>query len=264
MSRVVVVTGATSGIGAATAIAFARRGDAIGLIGRRAEELAGVAAECERAGAPKTCVALADVGRRTEAVAAISSVRAALGPVDVLVDNAGMPGGAPFSELSVEMIERVMRVNYLGAVACAHAVLDEMLERRSGTIVNVASIAGRIGVPRAGAYSASKFALVGWSEAADAELRHRGVRMLLVHPGPVRTDSFPHPAVTGRLLRTPEQVARTILRSVDRGRPEVMIPWYYRIAPVIGAVAPGLYRMLLRTFRARTTHAPNDDVDTFS
>lgn len=244
---VALITGASTGIGAATAVELARRGYAVGVVARRRDLLEAVASRARAAGA-RAEVAVADAAERGAVEAAVDTVRTALGPIDVLVNNAGMPGGGPLADLDVERIERVMRVNFLGAVYATKAVLGDMLARGRGTIVDVASIAGRTGVPGAGPYAASKFALAGFSEALALELAPRGVRVVLVNPGPVRTEGFPHERLRDRWVLPPETVGRRIARAIARGTPEVTLPRYYRLVPVLAVLAPPLYRAALARF----------------
>jgi 3-oxoacyl-[acyl-carrier protein] reductase len=241
----VLITGASSGIGAATALRYAARGAGVGLVARRADRLEAVATQVRALGG-RACVAVADVGERTHLQRAVSEVVAALGPVDVLICNAGMPDGGRFADLEMDHIERVMAVNVTGAIAAAKAVLPSMLARRTGAIVLVASIAGRSGAPGSSVYSASKFALVGLGESLSGELRDHGVRVAVVNPGPVRTESWPHRRLPRALVLEPEAVARAIERAAERGPAEVTIPSYYRLAVVLGALAPGVHRRLVR------------------
>jgi 3-oxoacyl-[acyl-carrier protein] reductase len=166
---VAVVTGGSRGIGREVAKQAAQKGATVGLIARNKGDLDAVLAEIGGRGA----VATADVEDRSAAEGALAQLAAELGPVDILVNNAGIGSYGRVSDLPVEEFERVMRVNYFSAVYCTKAVLPSMLERRHGHIVNVASIAGRIGPPMEAAYAASKFAMVGFTEA----LRSRSGRL---------------------------------------------------------------------------------------
>jgi 3-oxoacyl-[acyl-carrier protein] reductase len=239
---VALVTGASRGIGRATARALHQRGAAVGLLARSEAELTALAAEL----GGRTAVAVADVADAAAVDAAVASLVGALGPVDVLVNNAGVGAYASVLEEDPTTHERLMRVNYLGTVHPTLAVLPAMAARRRGHIVNVASIAGRVGAPFEAAYSASKFAVVGWSEALAAEMAPLGVRVSLVNPGPVATSftdargvpfqrSVPRPIAA-------EQVAAAIVHAVEHDRFEQTLPRWLRIAPIVRAVAPNLYR----------------------
>jgi len=239
---VALVTGASRGIGRATARALHARGAAVGLVARSGDELEQVAAEL----GARTAVAAADVSDRDQVERAVTGIVAALGPVDVLVNNAGIGAYAAVLEESAETPERLMRVNYLGTVHPTLAVLDGMATRGRGHIVNVASIAGRVGAPFEAAYSASKFAVVGWSEALAAEVDALGVRVSLVNPGPVATSfteargvpfqrSVPRPV-------SAERVADAVVSAIEGNRFEQTIPRWLRVGPIVRALAPDLYR----------------------
>jgi short-subunit dehydrogenase len=239
---VALVTGASRGIGRATARALHARGASVGLVARDARDLAAVAAEL----GARAAVAPADVADRTAVERAVADVVAALGPVDVLVNNAGAGAYAAVLEEERGMHERLMRVNYLGTVHPTLAVLESMVARRRGHIVNVASIAGRVGAPFEAAYSASKFAVVGWSESLAAELHAFGIDVSLVNPGPVETGftearGVPFQRSVPRPL-PPERVADAVVRAVEDGRFEQTLPRWLRVGPVVRALAPGLYR----------------------
>lgn len=241
----VVVTGASAGIGRAFALQYARRGATVVLVARGRDRLESVASEVVAAGG-RAHVLAADVGDRADVEKAMRAALDLMGSVDVLVNNAGMAGGGAVAELDMDRIERVMAVNYLGAACATKVILPGMLERGSGTIINVASVAGRVGLPEAAAYSASKFALVGFSEALSAEVSRRGVRVLVVNPGPVRTATFPHPHLPRVLLASTDAVARIARRAAARGSWEVSVPRYFGVAAVARATAPPVFRTVMR------------------
>src|SRR5437763_2389453 len=167
--KVAIVTGASSGIGKAIALDLAKRGTTVIAAARRKELLDEVVEEC-RLTTPESTSAVVDVSSR-EAVEQMC--REALdrhGRVDVLVNNAGIPQRIHASRVTVEDVEQVMRINFFGAVYATLALLPSMLERKQGRIVNVSSVAGRVGSPRDAAYAAPKFAMSGWSEVLAAEL----------------------------------------------------------------------------------------------
>jgi short-subunit dehydrogenase len=239
---VALVTGASRGIGRATARALHARGAAVGLVARNAAELDALATEL----GDRVVVATADVAERDQVDRAVDAVVAALGPLDVLVNNAGVGAYAAVLEEAPETHARLMRVNYLGTVHPTLAVLDAMARRQRGHIVNVASIAGRVGAPFEAAYSASKFAVVGWSEALAAEMAPFGVQVSLVNPGPVDTTftdargvpfqrSVPRPV-------SPERIADAVVRAVEDDRFEQTIPRWLQVGPVVRALVPNLYR----------------------
>jgi short-subunit dehydrogenase len=239
---VAAVTGGSRGIGREVAKQAAQRGARVGLIARNKDDLDAVLAEIGGRGA----VATADVADRAAAEGALAQLAAELGPVDILVNNAGIGSYGRVSDLPVEEFERVMRVNYFSAVYCTKAVLPSMLERRHGHIVNVASIAGRIGAPMEAAYSASKFAMVGFTEALAFEVRPVGIGVSMVNPGPVKTDffdtrghayegSYPKPV-------SAQRVADSVIEVVESDGLERVIPRALRPAVVFRHMAPPIYR----------------------
>jgi short-subunit dehydrogenase len=239
---VAVVTGGSRGIGREVAMLAAQKGARVGLVARSAPDLEAVLKEIGGRGA----VATADVADRGQTEQAMAKLATELGPVDILVNNAGIGSYGRVNDLEVEEFERVMRVNYCSCVYATKAVLPSMLERRHGHIVNVASIAGRIGPPMEAAYAASKFAMVGFTEALFFEVQPHGIGVSMVNPGPVETDffdtrghayegSYPKP-VTAR------RVADSVIEVVESDGLERVIPRALRPAVVFRHMAPPIYR----------------------
>jgi len=229
--KTVVITGASSGIGRAAALEFARRGANLVLAARRQELLDEVAAACRSLGVECRTV-VTDVTQRADCEHLIDVA----GKVDILVNNAGFAIFDPIESAKPDDLEAMMETNYFGAVRCTQAVLPQMLARREGTIVNVASIAGIMGYARMGGYCATKFALMGFSETLRDEVLGRGVRVAMVCPGTVETQFFVKaergkmPGASRLILAIkPEQVARVIVRSAEDGK-------YRRILPVGAAL----------------------------
>lgn len=247
---VTVITGASRGIGAATARAAAAVGARVGLVARSKDELEQVLSSC---GGNGVAVA-ADVGDQAAVTEAIGSIERELGPVDVLINNAGIGLYGPVVEMDPEDFDRVMRVNYLGCVWALKAVLPGMLERRRGHVVTVASIAGRLGAPLEAGYSASKFAVVGLSEALAIELAGKGVGVSIIDPGPVTSSFFEARGAPFKRSKptpvSPEHVADAIVDAIRRERSEVFIPRWLRFAWLTRVLLPGAYRRgTLREFR---------------
>ena len=247
---VVVVTGASRGIGRAVALRAADRGARVGLIARNRADLEKVRAEV----GGTTAVAPADVGDRDQVTAAIGSLEAELGPTDVLVANAGIGAYGPFSDIPVEEVERLVRVNLLGTVYPLKAVLPGMIERGRGHLVVVSSVAGRFGSPFEAAYAATKFAQTGLAEAMGVELEGRGIGVSIVNPGVVDTDFF---EARGHAYDRPfpkpipaDRVAEAVVRAVESGQREVFVPRWFKYALAVRHLSPSLYaRGTRRSFK---------------
>lgn len=239
---VVVVTGASAGIGEATALRFARAGSQVVLAARRLERLEALAHVIGARGGralPVRC----DVTVRDDVAALVDATLQAHGRCDVLVNNAGIPGGGPFRDVAEEQIERLVRVNLLGVLIVTRAFLPAMLDRRAGHVVNVASLAGRVATPGAAVYGATKHGVVAFSEALSAELRPSGILVTSVNPGLTRTEGFPQAGRRGPFVMQPDRVARTIVDVVRRGRaPEVSVPRALAGLQLFRVLAPPLYR----------------------
>jgi short-subunit dehydrogenase len=232
MSRTVLVTGASSGIGAALARHLAAQGDTVGLVARREDRLAEVLADC-RATAPDSAMWVADVGEREAAQRVVDTAWDHWGAIDVLVNNAAIPGVRPVTRVTPEEVERVMDVNFHAPVRLALAVLPRMLERGRGTIMNVSSLGGRLGIPRESAYCASKFALCGWTEAVKLDLWDAPVRVKLVIPGAVDTEIWDKPDEEGAAYDGPKvpaaEVAADMAAALDDDGFEYYLPDMKRV-----------------------------------
>lgn len=246
---VAVVTGASAGIGEATAVALARRGAKVVLAARRKERLDELADRIERAGGRALAVRC-DVTDPEQLASLPSVVREAFGPCDVLVNNAGIPGGGSFTELSHEQIRRVVDVNVLGVMVGTRAFLPGMMKRGRGHVVNVASLAGRFAAPGAAVYTATKHAVVAFSEALFYEVEPRGVLVTAVNPGFVATEGFPQSGLDPRLVLPIERVAEAVVRVVERGiAPELSIPRWVAPLEAFRVLTPPLYRWGVRRAR---------------
>jgi len=248
---VVVVTGASSGIGRVTAVAFARRGATVVLAARRTHRLQEVAEAIDRHGG-RAVVVTTDVTVRSSLESLRDDALSACGRVDVLVNDAGIPGGGPFAGISLDKVEEVVNTNLLGALTATKLFLPAMLDAGRGHVVNVASIAARVAIPGAAVYSATKHALVAFSDALDGEVAPDGVRVTAVNPGFVRTEGFPQPEVPDRFVVTSERVASTIVRVVRKGiAPEVSVPRSAAVLPALQGIAPPAFRAGVRAVARR-------------
>jgi NAD(P)-dependent dehydrogenase (short-subunit alcohol dehydrogenase family) len=225
--KTVIVTGASSGIGWATALAFAEKGAKVAVCARRAEKLAELGKLIRSKGAD--CLELTcDVSKREDAKRTVAAVVEAWGGVDILVNNAGMNEYRLFEELELDEAETIVRTNLLGPMYLVHEALPSLKTRR-GHVVNVSSAAGLRGFPYMAAYSASKWGLIGFTEALRAELRSSGVTLTAFCPGAVDTPMMDKAFVDPKLARraalfskTTEGCARKIVRAVEWSRAELI------------------------------------------
>jgi short-subunit dehydrogenase len=240
---VVVVTGASSGIGEATAVAFAERGARVLLVARRTERLEELAHRIGRAGG-RAIAWTCDVtdGSAIEKLPGLAKELTGR-PVDVLVNNAGIPGGGPFEETTHRQIDDIVAVNLLAVMHLTRVFLPGMLVRGRGHIVNVASLAGRFAVPGAPVYTATKHGVVGFSESLNVTTHRHGVLVTTVNPGFVPTDGFPGADRPRVLTLTSERVAAAIVKVASEGiAPEYSVPRWAAAFQVFRMLTPGLYR----------------------
>ncbi|MBX3026400.1 SDR family oxidoreductase [bacterium] len=242
-----VVTGASSGIGRALALRLARGGARLALVARRADRLEALAREVAALGA-EALVVPCDVADRADSLAAADRVLQRFGSVELLVNNAGYGHHRRFLDWELDDIERMMRVNYFGAVYWTKALLPQMVARQRGWLVFVASVAGKLGVPEESAYAASKFAMVGLAETVSYEVEDAGVHVLTVCPGAIRTEFFDDealrrmPPVARRSMAEVEPLVEAIMQALARGRHELTFPRFIAAGYLVRALAPGVMR----------------------
>jgi short-subunit dehydrogenase len=221
------VTGASSGIGAAVARVLAARGERVALVARRIDRLDAVVEDC-RASSPASERWAADLSDVSAAAALALVIWDHYDGIDVVINNAGAPMRRHASRLTMAEVERAMTLNYFSPVAITLALLPRMLARRSGTIVNVSSLGGRLGIATEAAYSGSKFALAGWSEALAIDLDRSGVTVKLILPGAIDTEIWDQPDNDAPLYdgpkEPPEGIAEGISDAIDSDSFEHYLP----------------------------------------
>jgi short-subunit dehydrogenase len=224
---VALVTGASSGIGAALAKTLAARKVSVGLVARRKERLEEVVDACKTTAA-KARIWAADLGDLELAERVALEAWDTFGHVDVLVNNAGIPKRRHATELTYAEVEDVMRVNFLSPARMTLALLPRMLEHGTGSIVNVSSVAGRLGNPRESAYCASKFAFCGWSEALNVDLWDTPIEIRLINPGAIDTEIWDLPGEDAPIYEgekeSPESIAEGIVAAIEGDTFEHYIP----------------------------------------
>jgi len=244
-NKIAIVTGASSGIGAATAFELARRGAKVVLAARRVDELEIEANTLNQAGYHAVAIPT-DVTDLTQVTHLTEQTLSMFGRIDVLVNNAGMAWRESFIENSTEQISHIVNVNLLGVLLLTHAVLPGMLERHSGSIISVASVAAHIAVDPL--YCATKFGVRGFSLSLLRELAGSGVSVSIVSPGFVRTPMNRHMRLH---MPGPELVARAIANLAIRPRREVVVPGFYSALIEFERLFPGLADLFIRSNRAK-------------
>ena len=249
--KVVVITGASKGIGAELARQLAAKGAKLALAARNDSELAAVAEECRKLGAGGVIVVKCDVAEEGDCRTLMTAALLAFGRIDTLVNNAGATMWARFEEIrDLSILERIMRVNYMGAVHCTAHALPHLRATR-GRIVGISSLAGRTGVPTRTGYSASKHAMTGFFDSLRIELDGSGVTVTMIYPGFVATGIREN--ATGpdgkAILVSPvkesevmsvEDCARRIVRAIERREREVVMTARGKIGLFLKLFAPSL------------------------
>ena len=240
--QVVIVTGASSGIGKETALAFGRAGARVVMVARRGEVLRQIAAENPQL---QLCPLPADITHPAAAAEIVATALREFGRIDILVNNAGLGQRGPFAELDFADARRVMEINFFALLRCTQAVVPVLSRQGGGQIVNISSIVGVIATPQNSIYCASKFAVRALSDSLRLELRAAGIDVISILPGHTATPFFENQICTGGPSRfsslhgqSPVRVAAVILRACRQRRREVVLTflgtlgyWAKRLCP---------------------------------
>ena len=246
--KVAIVTGASSGIGRATALALAEQGGWVALASRNGEALSALAEELKRQGR-QVIVIPTNVTQREQVEALVEEVLAQWGRVDTLISNAGEYIRAPITDLDPADLQRSLDVNFFGGVYCVKAVLPHMLAQRSGHIVFVTSMDGKIGLPPDAPYVSAKFALTGFCEVLRQEVHDSGIAVTNVLPGRVDTvmiEDLKFAWISPKI--SPESVAAAILNGIRKRKPIVIVPPQAKLLYYINVFVPTLSDRLSRLF----------------
>lgn len=236
--KIVFLTGASSGIGEALAIEIAKQGAIIGLLARREDLLTKIAEKCETAGG-KTRVFACDVVDAEAVKKAADALREEFGQIDILIANAGIGGNnRETRELQPEAVKKVIEINLIGAVNSVAAVLPPMLERKSGHLVAVSSLAGFRGLPKSAAYSASKAGMTAFFESVRLDVQRQGVNVTIIQPGFIKT-----PLTSGRSNKMPflmelEDSIPLFLKAIEKKKKFAAFPWQLAAIVRAGKVFP--------------------------
>jgi short-subunit dehydrogenase len=252
-NQIALVTGASSGLGEQIAYELAKKGAIVVVCARRLERLKKVSWRCQQLSGRLSLPLQLDVSDPTAIEKVVGQVEKQLGPVAILVNDAGFGTMEDFLKLDLQVAEKMFRVNVLGMMYLTQFIGLKMAERKMGAIINIASIAGKIATPKSTVYSATKSAVIGFSNALRLELKPFGISVLTVNPGPIKTDFFTIADKSGHYLDRigwlslqPEKLAQKIILSIGSGRREINAPWFfewadhfYNLFPYVGDFLAG-------------------------
>jgi short-subunit dehydrogenase len=250
--KVIVITGASSGIGRETALAAGRRGASVVAAARRIEKLRDVIAEIEVSGG-KAIAVETDVSREADVKKMITAAADTYQRIDVLVNNAGAGLFAPVAEITSEQMERIWRTNFMGTFYAIREVLPIMQRQKTGHIITIASMAGKRATPLNAAYCSTKFAQIGFMESLRTELSGTEIRCSVVYPGPTDTEFLYALENPGKRavryygpVQTAEKVAAAVLKVIERPKAEVYTQGYGRAIVILNTLMPGFIDWIVR------------------
>ncbi|KAF3885028.1 MULTISPECIES: SDR family NAD(P)-dependent oxidoreductase [Nostocales] len=245
--KTVLITGASRGIGRAIAIEFAKQGvKCLLVVARDATRLAEVASEIEMLGVKAHTMAL-DLSQVVEVNIAIAQAWRNYGPIDVLVNCAGVAHQTPFLNSQLSKVQAEISVNLIGMYTMTRLVARRMAVQRSGTIVNVSSLMGKVAAPTMATYSATKFAILGFTQALRGELAPYNIRVAALLPSLTDTDMVRDLEWFRWVIpMTPQQVAQALVRGLQRDSPEILVGWQSHIAVLCDRLAPWLLEKVLQ------------------
>ena len=257
----ILITGASSGLGRELAYQFSRKGNVdLILVARRKEALDKVAKKCESLGKVTTETYSVDMSSQEEVEGLLQThdeAVKALYEIDILINAAGYGLMKDYNEFSDYEVVKMFDTNVIGTIQLTSEIAKEMQERKAGSIVTIASLAGKIATPKTSVYSATKFALIGYFNALRLELKKDNVHVMTVNPGPVATNFFniadkdkTYIKALGNKSLTPKLVASKIIRGIEREKREVNLPFIYTLGVKISQLFPRLSdRILMNMFK---------------
>ena len=246
-NRVVLVTGASSGLGEQIAYQLAQKGAVVVACARNLDRLKEVAKACAEFRGKKAYAVQMDVADPDRIEKVVQQVENEVGPIDVLVNDAGFGLMQNALDFDMQVAEKMFQVNVLGTIYLSKFTALQMATRKRGAIINIASMAGKIATPKSSVYSATKAAVLGYSDALRLELKPLGISVMTVNPGPIRTQFFDKADESGNYLEkingivlNPELVAEKIVHSIGTAKRELNLPFFFNIANVGYTLFPRL------------------------
>ncbi len=239
--KIVMLTGASSGIGAALAVAIAKKGAVIGLLARREEKLVEISNECVKSGGTARVFACDVVDAKSVQVAA-NALHVEFGRIDILIANAGIGGNNQETrDYEPDAVKKVIDINLLGSANAIYAVLPQMIEQGSGQIVGVSSLAGVRGLPKSAAYCASKAGMTAFFEGVRLDVLHQGIDVTIIQPGFIET-----PLTSGRANKLPflmklEDSVPYFLRAIEKKKKFAAFPWQLATVVRLARFLPALF-----------------------
>lgn len=254
-NKVVLITGASSGIGRQLAVDLARKGAKLILVARSEDKLMNVKKQIEESGAYPPAVWSLDVGDRKRVDQLLPSLLNEMPPIDVLINNAGFGKFDAFVDADMKDIEAMFDVNVLGLMRFTSHVLPRMIAKGQGHIVNVASQAGKLATPKSSGYSASKHAVLGFSNSLRMEMKEHNIFVTTVNPGPINTSFFETADSSGtyiknveKMMLSSEKVSKEIIVAIEKGRREVNLPGWMNVGAKLYHTAPGVVEKVAGKF----------------
>ncbi len=246
--KIVVITGASSGIGAEIAKLLSKQGAIPILLARSIEKLHQVAGQISG----KHDVFQLDVTSTKQVNEVMNAILDKYQRIDILINNAGFGVFEEFIDASLEAVEKMMDVNYMGMVRCTKAVLPAMVKNKSGHIINIASVAGKLATAKSTGYSATKFAMIGFSNSLRHELLNKGVLVSTVNPGPIDTPFFDTADPSGHYVKevkwmmlTPQKVAKEVVKVINHKKREKTLPFSANVGVKLYQLFPNTFDRLM-------------------
>ncbi len=254
-NKVVLITGASSGIGRQLAIDLAKKGAKLILVARSEEKLMEVKGLIERIGAYAPAVWTIDVGDGERVEHVLPMLLEEMPSIDVLINNAGFGKFDAFVDADMKDIEAMFDVNVIGLMRFTSHVLPGMIDAGSGHVVNIASQAGKLATPKSSGYSASKHAVLGFSNSLRMEMKEHNIQVTTVNPGPIKTNFFETADSSGtytknveKMMLSAEKVSREIISAIEKGTREVNLPGWMNAGAKLYHTAPGLVEKIAGKF----------------